>query len=208
VRAELKRVMVRVDAMTLRERVMLFVCVLVALGALTYVLFVMPLAAAQKQRAAQIDQSSAQMEALRDQAQVGMLEGRRTRAAQLQAETASLQGEIDATEREIAALSDGAGKAASLPAMLKRVVKRTDKVALVRVVSSSSEAGAAPQPGVAGVAGDGLDITLAGRYLDLMEYLAALEAAMPQAHWSSLRLTAETVPPQLIVRMVNPQGRP
>lgn len=206
--AELKRSIARVDAMTLRERVLLFLCVLVVLGALTYVLFVMPLATAQKQRAAQIDQGSAQMEALRDQAQVGMLEGRRVRAAELGAEIASLQGEIDAIEREIATLSDGAGKAASLPAMLKRVVRRTDKVALVRVVSSSAEAGAAPPPGVAGVAGDGLDITLAGRYLDLMEYLAALEAAMPQAHWSSLRLTAETVPVQVVVRMVTPQGRP
>ncbi len=121
--AELKRAFARVDAMTMRERVLLFLCVLVVLGALAYVLFVMPLANAQKQRAAQIDQGSAQMEALRDQAQVGMLEGRRSRAAQMHAEIASLQGEIDAIEGEIAALSDGAGKAASLPAMLKRVVK-------------------------------------------------------------------------------------
>lgn len=206
--AELKRAFARVDAMTMRERVLLFLCVLAVLGALTYVLSVMPLATAQRQRAAQIDQGSAQMEALRDQAQVGILEGRRSRAAQLNAEIASLQGEIDVLEGEVTALSDSAGKTASLPAMLKRVVKRTDKVALVRVVSSSSEGGAAQPPGVTGVAGNGLDITLAGRYLDLMEYLAALEAAMPQAHWSSLRLTAETAPVQVVVRMVAPQGGP
>jgi hypothetical protein len=38
-----------------------------------------------------------------------------------------------------------------------------------------------------------------------MEYLAALEAALPQARWSALRLTAETVPPQLSVRIAAPR---
>jgi len=198
----------RVDAMTLRERGLLFLCVLVVLGALTWVLAVMPLAAVQKQRAAQIDQVSAQMEALRDQTQVGILEGRRQRAAQLGADIARLQAQIDAIEGAADTAPGKGGEAASAAALLKRVVRRTEKVALVRVASSSAEPGGAPAAGTAGAPGSGLDITLAGRYLDLMEYLATLEAAMPQAHWSALRLTAETTPAQVVVRLAVPQGRP
>lgn len=207
-RAQVRQLMDRVDAMTLRERGLLFLCVLVVLGALTWVLAVMPLAAVQKQRATQIDQVSAQMEALRDKTQVGILEGRRQRAAQLNADIARLQAQIDAIEGEAVTAPGKGGEEASAAALLKRVLRRTEKVALVRVASSSAEPGSAPAKGTAGVAGSGLDITLAGRYLDLMEYLATLEAAMPQAHWSALRLTAETTPTQVVVRLAVPQGRP
>jgi MSHA biogenesis protein MshJ len=196
----------RVDAMSVRERFLIFLCVLTALGALTWVLFVLPLGQLQKQRAAQLDQQSADMERRVGNMQVGILEGRRTRAAQLGADIARVQGEIDSVEREIAALSAGAGEAAALPGMLKRVLRNTDKVALVRATAASDE-GAAPPPGVAGLSGRGLDITLSGGYLDLMEYLAALEAALPQAQWSALRLTAETAPPQVAVRIAMPRGQ-
>ena len=207
-KAQLKRAMARVDAMTLRERVLIFVCVLAVLGGLAYVLFVLPLMSLQKQRAAQLDQRSAEMDAQRDRMQGGILEGRRAHATQLGADIARMQGDLDAVEREIAAFSESGAHGTALPEMLKRVVRRTDKVALVRVTSGSGEAGTAAPPGVAGSAGSGLDITLAGRYLDLMEYLATLEASLPQARWGSLRLNTETVPPQLSVRIVMSQGRP
>jgi MSHA biogenesis protein MshJ len=209
VKAQVARAIVRVDAMTRRERVMIFVCLLAVLGAITYLFFVLPLLNVQKQRAAQIDQSSAEMDMLRDRAQVGMLEARRSHATQLDADIARVQGEIDALERELAGISPGTtGDAAGMPAILRRVLVRTDKVALVRVSFAPPEAGAAPPPGVAGTSGSGLDITLAGRYLDLMDYLATLEAALPQARWGSLRLTSETVPAQVTVRILMPQGRP
>jgi hypothetical protein len=56
--------------------------------------------------------------------------------------------------------------------------------------------------------GGGLDITLAGGYLDLMEYLATLEAALPLARWSALRVSAETAPAQAAVRIVTPRSAP
>ena len=202
------RLTARVDAMTLRERFLIFICVLAVLGALTYLLFVMPLMQLQKQRTAQLDQGSAEMEGRLDQMQIGMLEGRRSRAAQLGTDIARVQGELEVIDREIAGLTDRTRDAAALPAMLKRVLRRTDKVALVRVMSASADAGTTAPPGTAGMSGNGLDITLAGGYLDLMEYLATLEAALPQARWSALRLTAETVPAQVAVRIVAPQVKP
>jgi MSHA biogenesis protein MshJ len=199
------RAATRVNAMTLRERALLFVSVVAALGAATHLLFIAPLTRLQAQQAAQLDVRSADMEQQIARNQLEILERRRDRARELATGIAGLQGELDELEREIAALSRNASEAVALPAMLRRVLRHTDKVALLRV-ASAGDAGAAPAAGAAGLSGGGLDITLSGGYLDLMEYVATLEAALPLARWSALRVSAETVPARVSVRMVTPRG--
>ena len=188
----------RVNAMSLRERFLLFATVMAVLGALTDALFIRPLTRLQAERAAQIDKQSATLDEQRMRLELQLAERRRTRTAELEDEIARAQREIEAAEREIARLSEGASSAEALRTVLTRVLRRTDRVALVRV--STAEGPAAPS--VPGTASAGLDITLAGGYLDLMEYLAAVEAALPHARWSALRFTAETAPPQVTARVV------
>lgn len=200
------RIATRVNAMTLRERFLIFLCAVALLGAITYLAFIAPLARLQEQRAKQFEMRSADMEEQMGRMQVGILERRRARAAEIDGDMAKLQGEIDGLEREIAQLHESASQAAAQPAMLRRVLRRTDKVALLRVSSAGADAAAAA--GAALAPGSGLDITLAGGYLDLMDYLATLEAALPLARWSALRFTAETNPPQAAVRVANPRVGP
>lgn len=199
------RVAGRVNAMTLRERFLLFFGCVAILGAITYVLFIAPLARLQQQRAKQFEMRSAGVEQQLGRIQLEILERRRSRAAEISGDMAKLQGEIDAVEREIAALSESASAAVAVPAMLRRVLRRTDKVALLRVTSAGADATGAAPAGAAITPGSGLDITLAGGYLDLMEYLATLEGALPLARWSALRFSAETVPAQVAVRVATPR---
>jgi MSHA biogenesis protein MshJ len=196
----------RVNAMSLRERFLLFVCGVAILGAVTYLLFIAPLERLQEQRAKQFEMRSAGVEQQLGRIQVEILQRRRSRATEIGSDIARLQVEIDALEREIAELSQSASAAVAVPAMLRRVLRRTDKVALLRV-SSADAAGVAPAAGALG-SGSGLDITLAGGYLDLMEYLATLERALPLARWSALRFSAETVPAQVAVRVATPRAGP
>lgn len=198
------RVAGRVNAMSLRERFLLFLCGVAILGAVTYLLFIAPLARLQEQRAKQFEMRSAGVEQQLGRIQVEILQRRRSRAAEIGSDIAGLQVEIDAVEREIAELSQSASAAVAVPAMLRRVLRRTDKVALLRVSSADA---AAPAAGALG-SGSGLDITLAGGYLDLMEYLATLEGALPLARWSALRFSGETVPPQVAVRVATPRAGP
>ncbi len=199
-RASLNRFLARLNAMTLRERFLVFAVVVVVLGVLTHEAFIAPLTRLQRERAAQIDRSSAAMEVQRSRIESEIAERRRERVAELRAEVARMEEERAAVEQEIAAMSEGASDATALKAVLARVLERTGKVTLVRM--STTEPSLAPPPGAgAAGAGGGLDITLGGGYLDLMEYLAALEVALPQARWSALRFTSETVPAQLTVRI-------
>lgn len=198
----------RVNAMTLRERFLLFLCGVAILGAVTYLLFIAPLARLQQQRAKQFEMRSAGVEQQLGRIQLEIFERRRARAAEIAADMARLQGEIDAVEHEIAQLSESASAAVAVPAILKRVLRRTDKVALLRVTSAGADASGAAAAGGTRAPGSGLDITLAGGYLDLMEYLGTLEAALPLARWSALRFSAETTPPQAAVRVASPRVGP
>lgn len=199
----MKRLWDRVNALSQRERFLLFAALMGVLGALTDALFIRPLTRLQAQRAEQIEKQSAAMDAQRNRLERELAEHRRARVAELQAETARVQAEVDAVEREIAELSAGAGSGEALRAVLTRVLGRTDKVALLRV--ATAQAAAAPASGAAASGAVGLDITLGGGYLDLMEHLGAVEAALPLARWSALRFTAETSPPQVTVRMITPR---
>lgn len=195
----------RVNAMSLRERFLLFAAVMAVLGALTDVLFVRPLTRLQSQRAEQIERQSAAMDERRVRLERDLARSRSARVAELEREIEAVQGEVAALEDEIARLSAGATDIEALRAVLQRVLRPTDKVALLRV--TTAEAAAAPAAGALSP-GIGLDITLGGGYLDLMEYLAALEAALPHARWSALRFTAETAPAQATVRIVTPREGP
>lgn len=199
----MKRLWDRVNALSVRERFLLFAALMGVLGALTDVLFIRPLTRLQAQRAEQIDKQSAAMDAQRNRLELELAERRRSRVAELQADTARVQAEVDAVEREIAELSAGGGSGEALRAVLTRVLRRTDKVALLRV--ATAQAAAAPAAAAGASAAVGLDITLGGGYLDLMEHLGAVEAALPHARWSALRFTADTSPPQVTVRMITPR---
>jgi MSHA biogenesis protein MshJ len=204
-----KRLTARVDSFSLRERVLLFACVVVVLGVLTDLIFVEPLVAQQKLVARQIDQKSADAEAQRDKLVAQLRQRDRQRAIVLDAETRKLQAEIDVIEREIAALNT-AGEATQVQSILGRVLRRTDRVTLVRVVSAGAEGGAAAivsaNAASAPAPKGGLDITLVGGYLDLMDYLAALERALPNVRWGAVHFKADAVPAQVTVRIVTQAG--
>jgi MSHA biogenesis protein MshJ len=197
--ASWERLVARVNAMKRRERLLLFAAIVVLLGAVTHQLFIAPLTRLQAQRAREIDSSSEAMEAQRVKLEQALAGSRRARMAELEGQIAAVQSEIDAADRAIASIAASATDEAALRAVLTRSLQGTHKVALVRV--STAEGVAAGTP----ASGRGVDITLGGDYLDLMEYLAALEAALPQARWSALRLTAETTPVQVSVRIATPR---
>jgi MSHA biogenesis protein MshJ len=187
-----------INAMSLRERILLFATIMIALAAITEVFFIAPLNRLQAQRARQIEAQSEATQAQIERIEAGLEQSRRTRARQLTADIAAAQGSIEAVEREIAELSSAANDAAALRAVLARVPRPADKVSLLRVSAVTAAAAGAQAPAA-------LDIVVAGSYLDLMDYLARLEAQLPQARWGALRVAAENRPAQATVRLVTPR---
>jgi MSHA biogenesis protein MshJ len=180
---------------------LVFAALVGTLGAITQLFFIAPLIEQQKMLAAQIDKKSSAMDLQREELNIEMLKRGRDRLAELNANTLRIQADLVEVEREIKTLSGKGNDAAMTSTMLKRVLRRSDKVTLVRVSQSGTETGA----GLAAsgrVARSGLDITLSGSYLDLMEYLASLETALPAARWGALWLRAESSPAQLTLHIV------
>lgn len=191
-----------VNGLTLRERSLVFTTLVGLLGALTYILFISPLLEQQKILVAQIDSKSSAMDKQREAVNLEMLKRGRDRVVELNAGILRVQENIDETEREIATLSASGADAAAISTMLNRVLRRSDKVTLVRVAQVGADGSTPATARGAGTGRGGLDITLSGSYLDLMEYLASLEKALPAVRWGALWLKAESSPAQLTVRIV------
>ena len=195
------RLAARINAMTMRERFLLFACVIAVLGAITQAFFISPLNDQQKVLVAEIDKKSSDMDIRRNETNLEIFQRNRDQIMELNVNTLKVQSEIASVEREIAALSTNGIDAGAIPTMLKRVLRRSDKVTLVRVVQVGTDFSAVVPAGTQAASPGGLDITLAGSYLDLMDYLALLEKELPQARWGTLVLKADTMPVQVTVRI-------
>ena len=191
----------RINAMTMRERFLLFACVVAVLGLITEAFFISPLIDQQKVLVGQIDRKSNEMDILRDETNMEILKRRRDHVSELNAGTLKVQNDIASVEREIAALSTTGVDAGTISMMLRRVLRRSEKVTLVRVVQVGTELSAVVPAGTQAASRSGLDITLAGSYLDLMEYFVLLEKELPQARWGTLVLKADAMPVQVTVRI-------
>ena len=191
----------RINAMTMRERFLLFACVIAVLGAITQAFFISPLIDQQKVLVAEIDKKSSEMDIRRDETNLEIFQRNRDQIIELNSNTLQVQSDLASVEREIAASSTTGADAGAISNMLKRVLQRSDKVTLVRVVQVGSDFSAVVPAGTQAASRTGLDITLAGSYLDLMDYLALLEKELPQARWGTLVLKSDTMPLQVTVRI-------
>jgi hypothetical protein len=194
-----QRLLVRINALSVRERFLVFACAMVLLGAATEEIFIGPLTKLQAQHARELEKRSAQMEATRERLEKQVMLTRRVRVTELEADIAMAQSQLQAVEREITQLDGAASDVPALRAVLTKALRQSDKVALVRV--TTSEGPTAPAAGST-ASPAGIEITLAGSYLDLMDYLANLQAALPHARWGALRVNAEVTPAQATLRIV------
>ncbi len=197
-KALLLRYAERIDAMTLRERLILFAAAAVMLVVFVYSLWIDPEFAKSRRLGNEIAQRQAEMKALQDQvAKLGKMREAdpdrqsRERLAKARDQLAAVQGRIAAEERKFTA-----------PDKMRQVVegllarnKRVRMVALTTLpVASISELRSAP--GVAAKPGGaerlifrhGMELTVAGAYLDLLAYLTDLERLPTQLYWSALAM--------------------
>src|SRR5262245_7791668 len=198
-----ERFLQRIDMLKPRERVVIFISLLLVIATMTNAFFIAPL---RDQRRALVNQSAAQaaeMTARAMQLQVMKQQERSNPAIALEMDIRRLQQETEAVDREIAALASSSREVSNLPDVLAGILKQNQKVTLVRVapagvdtfanavVNSAASLTAIPVltatpavPAAPVIAKDaaaastigsiqrkGLDVTLAGNYLDMMEYL-------------------------------------
>lgn len=198
----------RIDALSLRERAILFLCVVAVVAALFDRLVLTPQSERATLRAQQHTRQAGELTQLREQFVAASRDAGSPDGA-LRGQIHAARGErarLDAALREAGSVSGGEGLSVVLQRLLARQPGLTlEKLQLLddRPVSlpGAADAASAPQPAVPALAGmswQGVELHIAGSYRDMQRYLQALERELPGLRWGNLQLKAGgSEPPRL-----------
>lgn len=206
----------RIDAMSLRERVMVFVMLAAIVVALVNALLLDPLLAKQTRLSQQLKQDEARMAAIQAQT-MALAQGRgndpdAANRARLQA----LKQQVAQMDEELRSLQKGLVRPENMAQLLEDMLKRDGRLQLVslKTLPASDVAGSgAPKEkplaasqtssgkgggGAVAEAGrvyrHGVELAVRGSYADLLGYLAQVEKLPWQMFWGEAKLNVEEYP--------------
>lgn len=199
----LRKLEVTVNGLTLRERLMLFVGVLVILGGLWEALLASPLEAREVSASAQVVAARDRLERL-DQAMElaaqGIGDGMPAHLERLR----MLEQQVAATEETVRVFTSDLVDPNQMREVLEELIDRQQGLRLVRagnlevrpLIERDDSAGV--QTNEPMLYRHGLTLELEGSFLDCLEYLAAVERLPWQLYWGGLSLTALDYPTNAI----------
>ena len=198
----------RINALSLRERVFLFLSVTAACVALVDVLWLEPALEAHKQLTQRFEKQSAELQRLREalRSVSKPVDTNKT----VRAEVADVKNRLDAANQMIKGAVPTATGVTPLTQALVQLLRRHEGLTLVRTSALAPEAAAAQavQPAGAGAAAatvgltrQGVELTVSGPYPELTRYVQTLETALPNVRWGVMRLKSDKLPPELTLQL-------
>lgn len=192
----------RIDALSLRERALIFWTVLICGLVAGDQLLLEPAQERQQQLVATVRQQSGELDALRAQLGVGQPATPNSVQA-VRAQIDEVQKRIDGVNREIEQLSRLGGVSDPLPRVLLHILRRHEGLTLERTATLAPVPTQLPQHGgeaAASLMRHGMEFTVTGAYGDLMRYVQTLEQELPALRWGSMRLSGGK-PPTLTLQV-------
>ncbi|MEW6314267.1 MAG: type II secretion system protein GspM [Pseudomonadota bacterium] len=202
---KIKRLAERIDEMTLRERAMVFAAAALIVVTLINTLFLDPLLARQKQLSEQVVQQQERMKAIRVQIEsLVQARGEDPNSAN-RARLAQIRRQLSEAETFLQGKQDGLVPPEKIADLLERMLQHNRRLQLLALktlpVSSLLEdvKDAKDEKAAEGVPGQlvykhGVELTVRGGYLDLMNYLVELERLPEHMYWGRASLSVETYP--------------
>lgn len=216
---QLQKYVQKIDALSLRERVIIFAMLAILFITVLNAAFFDRQFARQKQLSAQVTQQQAQIQQIRAEIQQVVHsekdpdEDNRARLQELKQQSAQMQ-------TVLLDMQKGLVSPDKMPVLLEDILRRDRKLRLLslktlapvdlndsnavplKATQDNALAVAAPatknigetQSGVGAVYKHGVEIVLQGQYLDLLEYISALEAMPWQLFWGKAQLNANEHP--------------
>lgn len=197
----------RINALSLRERVFLFLSVIAAFLALADVMWLSPAQVAHKQLTLRFDKQSAELQRTRDELKPVARPVDKTKA--IRDEIAAVNNRLDSVNQSIKAAMP-ATDAVPLAQVLVHLLRRQEGLTMVRTSSVAPEAasaktvptvGAGAGAGPVGLTRQGVELVVSGPYLELMRYVLTLEKALPNVRWGLMKLKSEKMPPELTLQL-------
>lgn len=195
----LGKLKVSIDALSLRERLMLFVGALVVIGGLWEALLAGPLEARELAASRQVATARERLEQLDqavDLAARGIGDGMPAYLARLR----SLEEQIAEGEETMRVFTSDLVDPAQMREVLEALIERQRGLTLVRAVNLDVRPLIEPaetdmnESGEAMLYRHGLTLELEGSFLDCLEYLEAVERLPWKLYWGALRLEALDYP--------------
>jgi MSHA biogenesis protein MshJ len=200
----LESVITRLEALSLRERIFLFLSVLVVCGAVFDALWLSPAQISHKQLMLRFEKQAVELSRLRELVKLSSQTD--ASAAGSQGVLFQLKAEIERTELAVRQLLPPP-EAAPLVEAMSHMLRRYPGLTLVKTsalaVSTPMAGAAASKDLPAGLKRQGIEVTVAGNYVDLTRFVSTIEAAMPYVRWGlmTLKSTDDQGAPQLTLQL-------
>ena len=192
----------RVDALSLRERIFLFVSVIATALALADVVWLSPAQTAYKQLTQRFAAQSSELDRLRTELRAVAQPVDSTKVIRDDIAGANLR--LEALNAEIKLLVPMAQNGPALEQVLVQFLRKQDGLVLLGLNTTKPEVtpanGAAPGSS-AGLTKRGLELRVAGPYAELVRYVKTLEVALPSLRWGAMQLKSEKQPPELSLQV-------
>jgi len=199
----------KIDGVSLRERALIFAAVAFILVALTQVLFIDPLLAEQKKLSAKVVQHQEKMKDIQAQIEASLQARRNDAASPLRQRLSQVKRQLADGDAYLQSRRDRLVQPEKMADLLQQVLNKNGQLQLINLqtlpaapliekAAKPEGAGAAPASTAAAldkqVFKHGVQITVRGGYLDLLQYLAALEQLPAKMFWGMSRMNVVQYP--------------
>ena len=201
---QVQQLATRIDAMSLRERAIIFLVILAGLFMLANNVVFSSLRQEQQRLDRDVQAKLKELHTMSTQTQETLAQLAVDPEALARARIAELQQTLATQEASVANVVRGLVTPRDMPRLVQQILARNRGLQVVRVENLPAEAlYNNPAPGTttpqdpnatAQVYKHGMRIELRGQYMDMVRYLRALEAMPAKVFWSKVHYAAETYP--------------
>ncbi len=193
---------IRLDALSQRERIILFAAVVLCSVALFQALWLTPAQAVHQQLVVRMDKQNAELLQLREQVKATVKVD--AVPASVTQQLQHLQFQLEQTDQAVRNLLPPA-QGAPLVQTLTHLLRRYPGLMLVNTSVLPPEVAGPGNPKSAGLpeglTRQGVAVTLAGAYPDLSRFVSTLEADLPHLRWGVMNLKSDQGVPELTLQL-------
>lgn len=194
----------RIDAMQLRERVFLFLTIMISTLALADTLWLTPAQTTQKQARQRFEAQTIELQRLRGELQTASQTVDPSKA--VRDEIAATNLALDAINQDIRAVAPLAQGGPAIEQTLVQFLRRQEGLTLL---STGTLQPANPTPAATQTSATappallrrGLELRVAGSYADLVRYVQTLENALPTLRWGDLQIKTTQQAPEMTLQV-------
>ena len=201
---QLRALLAKIDALSLRERIFVFLSVLACCLAAADALWLSPAMATNKKLVQQFGAQAAELTRLREEFRLVAQPVDPSKA--VRDDIALADRRLDALKDEINTLLPRARGGPALEEVMVQFLRRHPGLTLQGLVTLQADTASGAAASVTstlptGLTKKGLQLKVSGPYPELVRYVQQLEYTLPALRWGSLVLKSDSQPPELTLQV-------